>query len=75
MKFGDIVQPALKDTGWYWSGGDEFGIKQQSGIIVGFNKKGEGGQDYVHVLKPDGMIEVFIAAALVVIQSKNNRGK
>ena len=32
---------------------------EQKGVIVGFNKKGEGGKDYVHVLV-EGDVLVFM---------------
>ena len=42
------------------------------GPIVGFNKKGEGGKEYVHILI-DGKIEVFMRF-MVEILNKGNCG-
>lgn len=53
MKIGDLVQS-------YTHSGP-------TGIIIGFNEKGEGGKDYVHVFEPDGTIGVFLAASLMVV--------
>jgi len=41
-------------------------IRGYEGIVVGFNSKGEGGQDFVHVLV-DGDIEIFMHFDLEVI--------
>lgn len=39
---------------------------EKKGVIVGFNKKGEGGKDYVHVLV-DGSISIHMRFAIEVI--------
>ena len=39
------------------------------GIIVAFNKKGEGGKDFVHILAEDGTIMVFNAFDVEVINA------
>ena len=39
---------------------------EQKGVIVGFNEKGEGGKDYVHVLV-DGEVSVFMKFVVEVI--------
>ena len=38
VKIGDLLVVSTKDTRWEY------------GILMGFNKKGEGGKDFVHVL-------------------------
>lgn len=30
------------------------------GVIVGFGEKGSGGKEFIHILKKDGQIEVFM---------------
>ena len=57
MKVGDLVEPYASS----------FGIEKQLMVVVGFNKSGEGGKHYVHVLLPDGTIEVFLSESLVVV--------
>tara|TARA_Y100001973_G_C5177828_1_gene323115 strand:+ start:1078 stop:1260 length:183 start_codon:yes stop_codon:yes gene_type:complete len=39
---------------------------EKQGLVVGFNKKGEGGKDYVHVLV-DGTVEVFLRFVVDII--------
>lgn len=39
----------------------------QVGIIIGFNKKGEGGKQFVHVLVADGTIMMFNSFDVEVI--------
>ena len=39
---------------------------QKQGLVVGFNKKGEGGKDYVHVMV-EGTINVFLSFNVEVI--------
>ena len=51
MKVGDLVR-----CGPSWS----------EGIIVGFNKKGEGGKDYVHILV-DGSVGVYLSFGVEVV--------
>ena len=53
MKIGDLVM---------WRRGGT----SVKGIIVGFNKKGEGGKEFIHVLV-DGEIQVFMEFDLEVI--------
>ena len=38
------------------------------GIIVGFNKRGEGGKDFVHVLCPDGQVAIFNSFDIEVVR-------
>ena len=40
------------------------------GVIVAFNEKGEGGQDYVHVMC-EGKIHIFMKFDVEVINKKN----
>lgn len=43
---------------------------EQKGVIVGFNKKGEGGKDYIHVLV-EGDVLVFMKFAVEkIIESR-----
>lgn len=59
VKIGDMVvcrtQPNL--------------LPPDHGLIVGFNKKGEGGKDFVHVLI-EGEIQVFMHFNVAVISGK-----
>lgn len=41
------------------------------GLVVGFNKKGEGGQDFVHVLI-EGEVIIFMHFDLSIIQEENS---
>lgn len=56
MKVGDLVR-VYRHAAVVWG----------EGPIVGFNKKGSGGQDYVHVLI-DGNVEVIIKINVEVIK-------
>lgn len=51
MNVGDLVR-----CGPSWS----------EGIVVGFNEKGEGGKDYVHVLV-DGSVGVYLSFGVEVV--------
>ena len=42
--------------------------RELSGVIVGFNKKGEGGKDFVHVLI-DGDVQILHAHDVDVIKA------
>ena len=44
------------------------------GVIVGFNEKGEGGKDFVHVLI-EGYVEIFMSFDLEVIDESRGHGK
>ena len=55
MKVGDLVR---------WLSGKRPRVCE--GVVVGFNSKGEGGQDFVHVLV-NGKIEIFMHFDLEVI--------
>ncbi len=59
MKLGDLVEcfKICKDR------------RSVRGVIVGFNEKGEGGKDFVHVLC-EGKIYVFLAFDVHVINKK-----
>lgn len=60
MKVGDLVLVHSRfDNGF-----------ELTGIIVGFNKKGEGGKDFVHVLC-NGRIEVFMEFDIKVVKNKS----
>lgn len=61
MKVGDLVR------WWPKALSSETPVKVQ-GIIVGFNEKGEGGKDFVHVLH-DGAILVLMAFDVEVINA------
>ena len=43
--------------------------KNPLGIIVGFNKKGEGGKDFVHILMEDGTVMMFNSFDVKVVNS------
>lgn len=57
MKIGDVVSYRQRST--------TEALPPQRGLVVGFNKKGEGGQDFVHVLI-DGDVVVYMQFDLVV---------
>ena len=57
MKVGDLVAIHPK-----FIGGPEI-----TGVIVGFNEKGEGGKDFVHVLHA-GKVEIFMQFDIKVIK-------
>ena len=54
MKVGDMVHSRVIGNSW------------ETGIIVGFNEKGEGGKDFVHVLV-NGEIIVCMFFDLLVL--------
>lgn len=59
MKVGDLVQafaPYLPEA-------------DSIGIIVGFNEKGEGGKEFVHVLISTGLVLMYNSFDLKVINS------
>jgi hypothetical protein len=64
MKIGDLVEIWTTSSDAIRRSTDKF--KEKKGVIVGFNKKGEGGKDYVHVLI-DGEVCVFMKFAIEVI--------
>ncbi len=49
-------------------------IKNVTGIVVGFNEKGEGGQDFVHVLVNGDIIVCMSWDTQVIDPSKPGRG-
>ena len=61
VKVGDLV------IAWQWQA-DAPG--DMPGIIIGFNKKGEGGQHYVHVWI-DGAVQVYRFDDLKIIRKSN----
>ncbi len=56
MKVGDLVKCYMDGTE----------ASMLTGIIVGFNKKGEGGKDFVHVLH-GGIIHVLMCHNVVIV--------
>ena len=52
MKIGDLVVCYSKSSSDI--------TKPSPGIVVGFNKKGEGGKDFVHILV-NGTIGVYLS--------------
>lgn len=58
MKVGDLVEGYQQLPGP--------AIERIQGIVVGFNEKGEGGKDYVHVLNK-GKVHVYLRVNLEVI--------
>ena len=58
MKIGDLV--------FCWPLGPPGMSHKASGVIVGFNKKGEGGKEFVHVLC-EGVVLVFMDFDVEVI--------
>ena len=59
MKIGDLVS-------WWPKNRSDNTPTRIRGIIIGFNKKGEGGKDFVHVLH-DGNIMVLMSFDVEVI--------
>ncbi len=49
-------------------------IKNVTGIVVGFNEKGEGGQDFVHVLVNGDIIVCMSWDTRVIDPNKPGRG-
>ena len=49
-------------------------IKNVTGIVVGFNEKGEGGQDFVHVLVNGDIIVCMSWDTQVIDPNKPGRG-
>tara|TARA_B100000674_G_C37406154_1_gene718539 strand:+ start:246 stop:434 length:189 start_codon:yes stop_codon:yes gene_type:complete len=49
-------------------------IKNVTGIVVGFNEKGEGGQDFVHVLVNGDIVVCMSWDTQVIDPSKPGRG-
>ena len=49
-------------------------IKNVTGIVVGFNEKGEGGQDFVHVLVNGDIIICMSWDTQVIDPHKPGRG-
>ena len=47
-------------------------LNRVQGIIVGFNKIGEGGKGFVHVLH-DGQVTVYMAHEVEVISTNDSR--
>ncbi len=62
MKVGDIVV-------WY-----DNSLVPGTGIIVGFNEKGEGGQHYVHILNERGAVVIAMSHTLEVIEPEDKIG-
>ena len=65
MKVGDIVV-------WY-----DNSLVPGTGVIVGFNEKGDGGQHYVHILNERGAVVIAMSHTLEVIkpEDQNRHGK
>ena len=57
MKIGDLVKRIWKFSENY----------NHIGIIIGFNKKGEGGKDFAHVYT-NGTIEVVMSLELAILE-------
>lgn len=54
MKPGDIVRVQVGIGIW------------RTGPVVGFNQKGEGGKDFVHILI-DGKVDIFMSYSVEVV--------
>ncbi|MEE3233434.1 MAG: hypothetical protein VX294_04650 [Candidatus Latescibacterota bacterium] len=54
LSIGDLVKSQLSGT---------------TGVVIGFNEKGEGGKDFVHVLV-EGDIHVYMSFDLHIIKAK-----
>jgi len=63
MKVGDLVE---------WTNIASEKITATHGVIVGFNEKGEGGKEFVHVLC-EGEVHIFMDFDIKVI-NPNNKG-
>ena len=59
MKIGDLVM--------CWPMGTPDMSDMSKGVIVGFNDKGEGGKDFVHVLC-EGKVIIFMSFDIQVIK-------
>lgn len=58
MKVGDFV------AGYRQMPGPS--VERIQGLVVGFNKRGQGGKDYVHVLS-EGKVHIYMRHNLEVI--------
>jgi len=58
MKIGDLV--------WGYQQLPGPSIQKVQGLVVGFNKKGEGGKEYVHVLT-EGIVNIYMRHNLEVV--------
>ena len=58
MKVGDLVA--------CWPRGTPEVSDMVRGVVVGFNKKGEGGKDFVHILC-EGIVMIFMSFDVEVI--------
>lgn len=68
MKVGDLVKAWSTVARVKVNDKTAESLKQfQMGIIVGFNKKGEGGKDFVHVLAEDGTVMMFNSYDIEVV--------
>ena len=68
MKVGDLVKAWSVTARVKVNDKTAESVKEfQLGIIVGFNEKGEGGKDFVHVLSEDGTVMMFNSFDIEVI--------
>jgi len=56
MKIGDIVRYNTATS------------LNVTGIVIGFNKKGEGGKDFTHILRDNGAVEIRMSHILEVLK-------
>ncbi len=56
MKIGDIVRYNTATS------------LNVTGIVIGFNKKGEGGKDFTHILRDNGVVEIRMSHILEVLK-------
>ena len=58
MKIGDLV--------WGYQQIPGPAVERIQGLVVGFNKRGEGGKEYVHVFM-DGKVNIYMRHNLEVV--------
>ena len=61
MKVGDLVL-CKASSGW----------PERTGIVVGFNEKGEGGKDFVHILV-DNQVRICMSFDVFVVNRVKDR--
>ena len=65
-----IHLPSIGDLVMCWPYGSRDISSIAVGVVVGFNKKGEGGRDFVHVLC-EGTVIIFMSFDIeVIIESR-----
>ncbi len=71
MKVGDLVKAYSTVARVNVRGSTAESVKRyRIGVIVAFNKKGEGGKEFVHILADDGTVMMFNSFDIEVINER-----